>query len=166
MSIALLRPVLLAALLAFAPWAQALVFAVNEGVTYRVSNDEIRARYAAIAADLSKILQQPVRVEPVSAYPALRKGLADKAYDLALVHPARHGIRRVRRFATSRSCCGPVAAARSLSRTSPCSCRTRAALRSSTRSSPRCSRRPAGTHDDAGPASDGSPDLRGVRCSG
>ena len=45
----LLRRLLLAlSLLAAAPWAQALVFAVNEGVTYRVSNDEIRARYAAI----------------------------------------------------------------------------------------------------------------------
>lgn len=92
MSIALLRSTLLAALLGFAPWAQALVFAVNEGVTYRVSADEIRARYAAIAADLSKILGQTVRVEPVSAYPALRKGLADKAYDLALVHPAHISI--------------------------------------------------------------------------
>ena len=37
-----------------------LVFAINEGVTYRVPNEEIRARYAAIAADLSKLLKQPV----------------------------------------------------------------------------------------------------------
>jgi phosphonate transport system substrate-binding protein len=87
-----LRLPLLAVLLAFAPWAHALVFAVNEGVTYRVSNDEIRGRYAAIAADLSKLLGQPVRVEPVGDYPALRKGLADKAYDLALVHPAHISI--------------------------------------------------------------------------
>ena len=36
--------------------SHALVFAVNEGVTYRVPNEEIRAKYAAIAADLSKLL--------------------------------------------------------------------------------------------------------------
>lgn len=72
--------------------AHALVFAVNEGVTYRVSNDEIRARYAAIATDLSKILHQPVQVEPVGDYNALRKGLADKTFDLAIVHPAHVSI--------------------------------------------------------------------------
>jgi ABC-type phosphate/phosphonate transport system substrate-binding protein len=88
----LVRLVLLAALLACAPRAQALVFAVNEGVTYRVSNDEIRARYAAIANDLSKVLGQPVRVEPVGDYKELRKGLAAKTFDLALVHPAHISI--------------------------------------------------------------------------
>ncbi len=88
----LARLALLAALLAFAPWAQALVFAVNEGVTYRVSNDEIRARYAAIATDLSRMLGQPVRVEPISNYKELRAGLAAKTFDLALVHPAHISI--------------------------------------------------------------------------
>ncbi len=91
-----LRAVCAALLLASAPWAQALVFAVNEGVTYRVSNDEIRARYAAVAADLSKILGQPVSVEPVGDYPTLRKGLADKSYDLAIVHPAHVSIGALR----------------------------------------------------------------------
>jgi ABC-type phosphate/phosphonate transport system substrate-binding protein len=70
------------ALLCASPWAHALVLAVNEGVTYRVTADEIRARYAPIAADLSKLLGQPVRVEP----------LANKQYDLALVHPAHISI--------------------------------------------------------------------------
>jgi len=88
----LLRAALAALLLATAPWAQALVFAVNEGVTYRVSNDEIRAHYAAIAVDLAKLLGQPVTVEPVADYKVLRKGLADKSYDLALVHPAHVAI--------------------------------------------------------------------------
>ena len=69
-----------------------LVFAVNEGVTYRVPNSEIRDKYAAIAADLSKLLKQPVAVEPIADYPTLRKGLADKAYDLAMVHPAHLSI--------------------------------------------------------------------------
>jgi ABC-type phosphate/phosphonate transport system substrate-binding protein len=86
------RLVFLAALLAHPAWAHALVFAVNEGVTYRVGNDEIRARYAAIATDLGKLLGQPVRVEPVSDYKELRKGLAAKTYDLALVHPAHISI--------------------------------------------------------------------------
>jgi len=72
--------------------AQALVLAVNEGVTYRVSNDEIRARWTAVTVDLSKLLGQPVRVEPVGDYPTLRKGLAARAYDLALVHPAHISI--------------------------------------------------------------------------
>lgn len=75
-----------------ASWAQALTFAVNEGVTYRVGNDEIRARYAAISTDLTKLLGQPVRVEPIGDYPTLRKGLAEKTYDLAIVHPAHISI--------------------------------------------------------------------------
>lgn len=72
--------------------SHALVFAVNEGVTYRVSNDEIRAKYTAVAADLSKLLKQPVTVEPVADYPSLRRGLAAKQFDLALVHPAHLSI--------------------------------------------------------------------------
>jgi phosphonate transport system substrate-binding protein len=70
----------------------ALVFAVNEGVTYRVPAEEIRNRYAAISADLSKLLKQTVTVEPIGDYPSLRKGLAEKSYDLAMVHPAHLSI--------------------------------------------------------------------------
>jgi ABC-type phosphate/phosphonate transport system substrate-binding protein len=73
-----------------------LVFAINEGVTYRVPNDEIRAKYAAIAADLGKLLGQPVLVEPVADYPSLRKGLAEQRYDLALVHPAHLSIQAIK----------------------------------------------------------------------
>ena len=92
----LIRSVFALALLAAAPWAQALVFAVNEGVTYRVPADEIRGRYAAIAADLSKLLKQPVTVEPVGDYPSLSKGLAAKSYDLAMVHPAHLSITAIK----------------------------------------------------------------------
>jgi phosphonate transport system substrate-binding protein len=74
----------------------ALVFAINEGVTYRVPNEEIRAKYAAIAADLTKLLKQPVQIEPIAAYPVLRKGLADKAYDIAMVHPAHLSIQAMK----------------------------------------------------------------------
>lgn len=92
MPMSLLRAVsvtVLAAALGAAPAAaQALVFVVNEGVTYRVSADEIRAKYAPVAADLAKILRQPVTVEPVGDYPTLRRGLAAKEYDVAYVHPA------------------------------------------------------------------------------
>lgn len=92
MKVSLLRGLLAAACLAAAPWAQALVLAVNEGVTYRVSNEEIRGRYAAMATDLGKLLGQSVTVEPVGDYNQLRKGLADKTYDLAIVHPAHVSI--------------------------------------------------------------------------
>jgi phosphonate transport system substrate-binding protein len=92
----LARSSVAALLLAFSPWAQALVFAVNEGVTYRVPIEEIRGRYAAIAADLSKLLKQPVTIEPIGDYPSLRKGLAAKAYDLAMVHPAHLSIQAIR----------------------------------------------------------------------
>jgi phosphonate transport system substrate-binding protein len=92
MRTAWVRGVAALALAAASTWAQALVFAVNEGVTYRVSNDEIRARYAPIATDLARILGQPVTVEPVGHYPTLRQGLQERQYDLALVHPAHISI--------------------------------------------------------------------------
>ncbi|HEU4457743.1 MAG TPA: PhnD/SsuA/transferrin family substrate-binding protein [Methylibium sp.] len=92
MYFAALRAALVAILALHASWAQALVFAVNEGVTYRVPPEQIAARYAAIAADLSKLLKQPVTVEPVGAYPTLRQGLAAKSYDIAMVHPAHLSI--------------------------------------------------------------------------
>jgi len=89
---------LLAAILGLAsPAAQALVFAINEGVSYRVPNEEIQGRYAAIAADLSKLLKQPVTVAPVGDYASLRQGLADKAFDLAMVHPAHVSIQAIKK---------------------------------------------------------------------
>lgn len=91
-----LRLPLLIALALGSTAACALVFAVNEGVTYRVSNDEIRAKYAGITSDLSKILRQPVTVEPISDYPTLRRGLAAKEFDLAFVHPAHLAALAVR----------------------------------------------------------------------
>lgn len=85
-------------LAACAGLAQAnLVFAINEGVTYRVPSEEIKARYAAIAADLSRLLKDTVTIEPVGGYPTLRKGLAEKGYDLAMVHPAHLSIEAIRK---------------------------------------------------------------------
>jgi ABC-type phosphate/phosphonate transport system substrate-binding protein len=93
----MLRAWLAATLSLSALSAQALVLAVNEGVTYRVPNEEVRARYAALAADIGKLLGQPVSVEPVGDYNQLRKGLAEKSYDLAIVHPAHVSIAALRK---------------------------------------------------------------------
>ena len=93
---AVLRALVFIPLLAAPPWAHALVFAVNEGVTYRVPLEEVRGRYAAIATDLSKLLRQPVDIEPVGDYTSLRKGLAEKRFDLALVHPAHVSIEAIK----------------------------------------------------------------------
>lgn len=92
----LVRGLAAALLFAAAPWAQALTFAVNEGVTYRVPLEEVRGRYAAIAADLSKILKQPVTIEPVGDYNQLRRGLQAKTYDLAMIHPAHVSIQAIK----------------------------------------------------------------------
>lgn len=92
----LIRGLGAALLLLGSPWANALVFAVNEGVTYRVPLEEVRGRYAAIAADLSKLLKQPVTVEPVGDYNLLRRNLAAKSYDLAMIHPAHISIQAIK----------------------------------------------------------------------
>ena len=91
-----LRAFLALVLFGVATASHALVFAVNEGVTYRVTNDEIRAKYAGLAADLSKLLKQPVQVEPIGDYPTLRKGLETREYDLAFVHPAHLSVLAIR----------------------------------------------------------------------
>lgn len=75
-------------------WAQSpLVFAVNEGVTYRVNPGATLERFKDLSDDLSKLLKRPVKVQPVSDYKELAAGLAEQRYDLAYVHPAHHSIR-------------------------------------------------------------------------
>ncbi len=64
------------------------VLAINEGVSYQHQPAEVAARYSEVAADLSGLLGQTVTVEVVSDYAALRKGLAERRFGLALVHPA------------------------------------------------------------------------------
>jgi ABC-type phosphate/phosphonate transport system substrate-binding protein len=91
-----LHALLALVLLCVATASHGLVLAVNEGVTYRVSNDEIRAKYAGIATDLGKLLKQPVTVEPIGDYPTLRKGLETKEYDLAFIHPAHLSVLAIR----------------------------------------------------------------------
>lgn len=70
-----------------------LVFAVNEGTTYRVNPGATVERFKELAEDLGKLLKQPVKVQAVSDYKELAAGLAEQRYDLAYVHPAHLSIR-------------------------------------------------------------------------
>jgi phosphonate transport system substrate-binding protein len=72
-----------------------LIFAVNEGVTYRVNPMATVERFREISEDLSKLLKRPVKIQPVTDYKELSAGLAERHYDLAWVHPAHHAIRAV-----------------------------------------------------------------------
>lgn len=96
MFLARLLAALIAAAAPLAAGAQEVLFAVNEGVTYRITPHETRERYREIAEALSRTLRRPVRIEPVENYPVLRKGLEAKRYDLAYVHPAHHALRAIR----------------------------------------------------------------------
>lgn len=76
-------------------WAQSrtIVFAVNEGVTYRVNPGATAERFREVSEDLSKLLKQPVKIQPITNYKELAVGLAEQRYDVAWVHPAHHSIR-------------------------------------------------------------------------
>jgi phosphonate transport system substrate-binding protein len=76
-------------------WAQGapLVFAVNEGVTYRVNPGATVERFRELSDDLGKLLKRPVKVQAVTDYKELAAGLAEQRYDIAWVHPAHHSIR-------------------------------------------------------------------------
>lgn len=93
-----LTAVLLACLLncALAHAADDLVFAINEGVTYRITPQETRERYREIGELIAKTLKRNVRIEPVDDYVKLRRNLEDLHYDLAFVHPAHHSLRAIR----------------------------------------------------------------------
>ena len=84
---------LFAVLLAAATPARAeLTLAVNEGVTYYITPQEVREKYKDLAELLGKTLKTTVKVVPVDQYPVLRKGLDEQVYDLAFVHPAHHSL--------------------------------------------------------------------------
>ena len=83
----------LAALLLFAAPVRAdLTLAVNEGVTYYVTPQEIREKYKDLGDAIGRTLKTTVTILPVDRYPVLRKGLDEQQYDLALVHPAHHSL--------------------------------------------------------------------------
>lgn len=70
-----------------------MVFAVNEGSTYRVSDAEIQGKYKLVADDLGKLLGQKVTIVPVSDYTAIAAGLATSRFDLAYIHPAHLALK-------------------------------------------------------------------------
>lgn len=70
-----------------------IIFAVNEGVTYRVNPGATVERFKDVSEDLSKLLKRPVKIQAISDYNELAAGLAEQRYELAYVHPAHHSIR-------------------------------------------------------------------------
>ena len=76
---------------------QTLVFAINEGVTYRTGAEVTRQNYKAIADDLGRLLQAKVRLEVVSDYATLEKELAAKSYDIAFIHPTHIALTPVKK---------------------------------------------------------------------
>lgn len=84
--------------------ADPVVFAVNEGVTYRVSAADFRERFEAVGDDLSRLLKVPVSIQSVPGYVDLQKGLQEARYGLAWVHPAHHAIRAISRHGYRQVC--------------------------------------------------------------
>lgn len=76
---------------------QTLVFAINEGVTYRIGAEASRQNYRAIADDIGRLLRAKVRVEVISEYATLEKDLAAKSYDIAFIHPTHIALAPVKR---------------------------------------------------------------------
>lgn len=71
----------------------AMVFAVNEGATYRVSDADIQQKYKPVADDLSKLLGHKVTIVSVPEYKAMAEGLAAGRYDLAYIHPSHIALK-------------------------------------------------------------------------
>ena len=83
---------LFAVALAATPARAELTLAINEGVTYYVTPQEMREKYKDLADLLGRTLKTTVKIVPVDQYPVLRKGLDEQVYDLAFVHPAHHSL--------------------------------------------------------------------------
>jgi phosphonate transport system substrate-binding protein len=75
---------------------QTLVFAINEGVTYRGGGDAARQNYKQIADDLGRLLKAKVRVDVIGEYATLEKDLAAKSYDIAFIHPTHIALAPVK----------------------------------------------------------------------
>jgi phosphonate transport system substrate-binding protein len=76
---------------------QTLVFAINEGVTYKTGADTTRQNYKVIADDLARLLKTKVRIDVVPEYATLEKELAAKAYDFAFIHPTHIALTPVKK---------------------------------------------------------------------
>lgn len=97
-----IRSILLLLLTGLFPWLSCgpahaedspLVFAINEGMSYRANPAPAASRFHELATDLTRLLKRPVQVQAVSGYKELAGGLAGQRYDIAYVHPAHHAIR-------------------------------------------------------------------------
>ena len=71
----------------------AMVLAINEGATYRVTDAEIQQKYKPMADDLGKLLGQKVTIVTVADYKTMADGLSSARYDLAYVHPAHIALK-------------------------------------------------------------------------
>ncbi len=71
----------------------AMVLAINEGATYRVTDAEVQQKYKPIADDLGKLLGQKVSIVSVTDYKVMADGLSSAKYDLAYVHPAHIALK-------------------------------------------------------------------------
>ncbi|MBC7609277.1 MAG: PhnD/SsuA/transferrin family substrate-binding protein [Polaromonas sp.] len=71
----------------------AMVLAINEGATYRVTDAEVQQKYKLMAEDLGKLLGQKITVVSVSDYKTMAEGLSAARYDLAYVHPAHVALK-------------------------------------------------------------------------
>ena len=68
--------------------AQALTLGVTEGVTYRATDAEIEAKFSPIARAISLATKQPVKIQIIPSYNALRDALKQGQLDVAFIHPA------------------------------------------------------------------------------
>ena len=75
---------------------QTLVFAINEGVTYRGGGDAARQNYKQIADDLGRLLKAKVRVDMIADYATLEKDLVAKSYGIAFIHPTHIALTPVK----------------------------------------------------------------------
>lgn len=85
------------ALSAIACAQQTIIFAINEGVTYRTGAESTKQNYKAIADDLSKLLKAKVQIEVVPDYATLEKDLAARSYGIAFIHPTHVALTPVKR---------------------------------------------------------------------
>jgi phosphonate transport system substrate-binding protein len=76
--------------------AHALTLGVTEGVTYRISEKEMQAKFEPVADALSRVLREPVNVRVIASYNALREALKAGQVDAAFIHPAHLAFEAVK----------------------------------------------------------------------
>lgn len=80
----------------FPAQAQTLVLGVTEGVTYKVTTEEIEARFDQIGKALSLRLKLPVKIQIIGSYDSLRETLKQGQVDMAFVHPAHLALEAIK----------------------------------------------------------------------